>query len=221
MKTDTPLAEHLAAAVRARLAHLGRAQRWLAKEIGVDAPNLSRMLAGTSLVKLDTLTKIAAALGTTVGDLLGGRADQFALPLCGWIPGGKAADPSAAADTTNFNEMFEGGTFTLDVRGESMCGAGVFDNDTVVLRQAETADDGDIVAVVVNGERTLKLMGKDSQGRPALLSFNDEFPPILLRDGDDVKIEGVVIGGAWTVKRRRWKPKPVRGRLAAPKGKKK
>lgn len=196
--------------IRSLLDARGMTQARLAALAEMHVPDVSKLLKGGRATSLGTLAKVADALGTTVSALIDPAPPPYSLPSCGWIPGGKLSAPMPEHGMTNFNEMFAGGVYTLDVRGTSMVGAGIFDSDTVILRRCETASIGDIVAAVVNDERTLKVYGEHN-GRPALLAFNDDFPPIILNDGDDVRIEGVVIGGAWTVKRRRWKPKPVRG----------
>ena len=49
-------------------------------------------------------------------------------------------------------------TFALRVRGSSMVGAGIFPGDELVVKQAETGDDGDIVVALVDDEATVKRL---------------------------------------------------------------
>lgn len=195
-----------------------------AEAFGVTPANLSRYLNGKTVPSTETLMKMAEVLGVSLADLEGVGpkvADRgaFSLPNCGWVPAGKLADPATAAEMTRFHDMFGGdGVYTLDVRGDSMVGAGIFNHDLLVVRPVEYADAGEIVVAEVNGEKTVKMLGvKD--GRMCLLAFNDGYPPVFFTDDDDVRIVGLVIGGVWERNRRRQPPKPAYSKSA--KGKKK
>ncbi len=67
--------------------------------------------------------------------------------------------------------------FALTVTGDSMEGAGILDGDTVVCAKADTARDGQIVVALVDGESTIKRLGRDA-GRVALLPANVKYKPI-------------------------------------------
>ena len=58
-----------------------------------------------------------------------------------------------------------GDFFLLHAKGESMIGAGIDPGDLVVVRKQETAEDGDIVVVLVNNENTLKRYYRDEAHR--------------------------------------------------------
>lgn len=76
--------------------------------------------------------------------------------------------------------------FALTVAGDSMIGAGIFDGDMVVIRQQETAEDGDIVAALLAGpaeeEATVKRLGHDG-GRVMLIPENPAMSPFEMVDG--------------------------------------
>jgi len=76
--------------------------------------------------------------------------------------------------------------FALTVAGDSMIGAGIFDGDMVVIRQQETAEDGDIVAALLPGpaeeEATVKRLGHD-RGRVMLIPDNPALSPFEMIDG--------------------------------------
>ncbi|OYD09656.1 transcriptional repressor LexA [Paludifilum halophilum] len=81
--------------------------------------------------------------------------------------------------------------FLLSVRGDSMINAGVLDGDYVVVRQQQTADNGDIiVAMTEEHEATVKRFYKEKD-HVRLQPENDEMDPILL---PEVTILGKVIG---------------------------
>jgi repressor LexA len=82
----------------------------------------------------------------------------------------------------------EGTLFLLEVRGDSMIDAAICDGDYVVIRQEQTADNGQIVAALIEGEATVKTLQRKA-GHVWLLPHNDAYEPI---DGDQATILGVV-----------------------------
>ena len=85
--------------------------------------------------------------------------------------------------------------FALEVRGESMTGAGIFDGDTIMLRSQDTAEDGDIVVVLVDqDETTLKRLRRDAQrGEIVLEAENPDYPDIR-HAADRITVQGRLIG---------------------------
>lgn len=83
----------------------------------------------------------------------------------------------------------EGTLFMLRVKGESMIEAAICDGDWVVVRQQQTADNGDIVAAMIDGEATVKTFKKTAT-EILLLPHNPAFEPI---DGKDAVILGKVV----------------------------
>ena len=83
----------------------------------------------------------------------------------------------------------EGTLFLLRVTGDSMVDAAITDGDWVVVRQQPTADNGDIVAAMIDGEATVKTY-KRREGKIWLLPHNPEYAPI---PGDDATILGRVV----------------------------
>ena len=82
----------------------------------------------------------------------------------------------------------EGQLFLLKVVGDSMVDAAICDGDWVVVRQQPTADNGDIVAAMLDSEATVKTF-KRKDGHVWLLPHNPDFEPI---DGDHATILGKV-----------------------------
>jgi repressor LexA len=83
----------------------------------------------------------------------------------------------------------EGQLFMLKVAGDSMINAAIADGDWVVIRQQEDAENGEIVAAMIDGEATVKTL-KQSDGHVWLMPHNPAFTPIL---GDDASILGKVV----------------------------
>lgn len=83
----------------------------------------------------------------------------------------------------------QGNLFALKVRGESMIEAAICDGDWVVVRSQKTAENGDIVAAMLDGEATVKTF-KQRDGHTWLLPRNSAFEPIL---GDHAEVLGKVV----------------------------
>ena len=83
----------------------------------------------------------------------------------------------------------EGSLFLLKVVGESMIDAAICDGDWVVIRQQNVADNGDIVAAMIDGEATVKTF-KRTRGQVWLMPHNPAFDPI---DGNDAVVLGKVV----------------------------
>ena len=83
----------------------------------------------------------------------------------------------------------DGTMFTLEVRGDSMIDAAICDGDWVVVRQQPNADNGDIVAALLDNEATVKTF-KREPGHVWLLPHNPAYSPI---DGNHATILGKVV----------------------------
>ena len=83
----------------------------------------------------------------------------------------------------------EGSLFLLKVVGESMVDAAICDGDWVVVRQQNVADNGDIVAAMIDGEATVKTF-KRTRGQVWLMPHNRAFDPI---PGNDAAVLGKVV----------------------------
>ena len=83
----------------------------------------------------------------------------------------------------------EGSLFLLRVAGDSMVDAAITDGDWVVVRQQPTAENGDIVAAMIDGEATVKTF-KRRDGHVWLLPHNDAYQPI---PGDEATVLGRVV----------------------------
>jgi repressor LexA len=83
----------------------------------------------------------------------------------------------------------DGSLFLLKVVGDSMINAAISDGDWVVVRQQPDAENGDIVAAMIDGEATVKTLRR-RDGHLWLLPHNDAYQPI---PGDDATILGRVV----------------------------
>jgi len=83
----------------------------------------------------------------------------------------------------------DGDLFLLRVKGDSMIDAAICDGDYVVVRAGRAADNGSIVAALLEDEATVKTL-KVKDGHTWLMPHNPAFEPI---NGDDAVVMGTVV----------------------------
>lgn len=133
---------------------------------------------------------LAADTGTAVG------AQQMPkpafVPLVGRIAAGRPVLAEEAIEDVfplPKDIVGEGDVFLLSVTGDSMINAAITDGDWVVVRQQPTAENGDIVAAMIEGEATVKTF-KRRDGHAWLIPQNEAYEPI---PGDEATILGKVV----------------------------
>lgn len=82
--------------------------------------------------------------------------------------------------------------YLLRVRGDSMSGEGIMPRDLVVVKPQLTANHGDLVAVLIGDEATVKRINFDPKGI-RLMPSNPAYDPIVI-DTDDAKVLGRIVG---------------------------
>jgi repressor LexA len=128
---------------------------------------------------------------TAAGGAEEGPAPTY-VPLVGRIAaGGPVLAEQAVEDVFPLPRELvgEGTLFMLKVAGDSMVEAAICDGDWVVVRQQPTAENGEIVAAMIDGEATVKTY-KRRDGHVWLLPHNPAYEPI---PGDDATILGRVV----------------------------
>lgn len=105
------------------------------------------------------------------------QATEGKLPLLGKIAAGQPI--LAAEDCEYFSPINDTkADFCLRVRGDSMIGAGIKDGDIVFIRKQESVDDGEIAAVLVEDEATLKRVYINDDA-VTLISENPKYKPMI------------------------------------------
>jgi len=82
-------------------------------------------------------------------------------------------------------------TFFVRVEGDSMEGIGIYSGDILVVDRSVTPRSGSVVVAVVDGGLVVKELQKTLDGM-ALVSANESYSPILLDEGSDCYVWGVV-----------------------------
>ncbi len=116
------------------------------------------------------------------------------LPLSGVVAAGRPIEAVETPETVGVpDEMLGlGDYFALRIRGQSMIEEGIFDGDTIVVRSQASAESGQTVVALVDGEATVKKYYRWTDGvelRPA----NPEMDSIFVHEGE-FAIRGVVVG---------------------------
>src|SRR3989339_1575764 len=119
------------------------------------------------------------------------------LPVLGFIAAGQPiepyTDPNASFAVPPSMVSAKKRCFVLQVKGDSMIEAGIYDKDYVVIEQTEQASNGEVVvALLDNGFATLKRFFKEST-RVRLEPANSSMSPIFVT-GDKVRIQGKCVG---------------------------
>jgi repressor LexA len=137
---------------------------------------------------------VAGAAAVPVTDVAGSDAlpEPAFVPVLGRIAaGGPILAEEAVEDVFPLPRELvgEGALFLLKVVGDSMVEAAICDGDWVVVRQQNVADNGDIVAAMLDGEATVKTF-KRAGGQVWLMPHNPAFDPI---PGNDATVLGKVV----------------------------
>src|SRR5210317_792519 len=117
------------------------------------------------------------------------------LRLVGRIAAGHPIEAIEDQDEIDLHEMFVGDNrYALEVKGESMIGAGILDGDIVIIESQDTAQYGDIVVALIDEqEATLKRYRRYADGRIELAPENPDMKPMVY-DPNRVRIQGLLIG---------------------------
>lgn len=107
------------------------------------------------------------------------------IPLAGLIAAGEPIEAIEQTETITVPKSMlspNGQHYALKVKGDSMIDEGIFDNDIVVIRKQEVADNGTIVVALINGnEATLKKIYKEKNGF-RLQPANPKLKPIFVKE---------------------------------------
>lgn len=121
-------------------------------------------------------------------------AAMVEIPLLGWISAGQPVDISEDNERVSVPaNMVRRNTYALKVRGHSMIDDNIQDGDIVIIEKRESAENGQSVVAMINGEQvTLKKFYVERDGI-RLQPANPEMEPIYLKN-QDVQILGIVTG---------------------------
>lgn len=115
------------------------------------------------------------------------------LALRGRVSAGYGIEAIECSEPFSLREVFghHQDLFVLQVCGQSMTGAGIYDGDYIVCQSAQTAENGQIVVALLDEQNaTLKRFFRDRKAA-RLMPANDAFEPII---SDTCRIQAVAVG---------------------------
>jgi repressor LexA len=184
----------------------------LAKRTGLSKARISQYVHGKFIPKSDAILTIAEVLGVSELWLMG-RTDSMEPALSSPIPCPENVSPLRLCRYPILGEIACGAPilavedpdagyvtaaetnadFCLTAKGDSMIGARIFDGDEVFIQQTDLVENGEIAAVVVDGEATLKRVYYYPEEEKLILSpENPAYEPLVFvgRELADIRILG-------------------------------
>lgn len=164
----------------------------LAELIGTSKQTIQRYESGRiSNIPPERVESLARALGTTPSELMGWGDDIAVydniapvtlkkLPLLGKIACGEPIYAAEEHESYVAVGSSLDADFCLLASGDSMIGARIYDGDVVYIRSQDTVDNGDIAAVIINDEATLKrVYFYPEEGKLILSPENTKYAPLV------------------------------------------
>ena len=181
----------------------------LAEIIGTSKQTIHRYENGIfTNVPPEKVESLANALGTTPGELMGWDSEPLtsydnvmpmsvkSLPVLGDIACGMPIYADEKHESfVSVSDKFDA-DFCLTARGDSMIGARIYDGDIVFIRSQSTVENGEIAAVILGDEATLKrVYYYPNEGKLVLSPENPRYAPLVYvgRELENVKIIGKAV----------------------------
>jgi repressor LexA len=121
-------------------------------------------------------------------------AEMVEIPLLGYIAAGRPVDVYEQRERVLVpSNMVRKNTYALKVRGHSMVDDNIQDGDIVIIEKRESAENGESVVAMINGETVTLKKFYVERGGIRLQPANPDMEPIRLRN-EEVQILGIVTG---------------------------
>lgn len=181
----------------------------LARRVGIAKSAISRYFNGTRELPLNRIGDFASALHTSPNFLLGMEEEPpkpqgIKIPVLGTVAAGIPI--SAVEDILDYEEIpqswqNQGEFFGLRIKGDSMK-PDINNGDTVIVKQQSTANNGEVVIALVNGDdATCKKFEKLDNGI-MLISNNSEYSPMYFSNEEVITKPVVIIGKVVELRRK-------------------
>ena len=198
---DEKLAKLIGRNISNLLLKRGKSQKDLCDNLGFSPASVSSWVNGSRMPLKGKLLLIAAYLGCTLDDLMydpkeARRKHSYSIPVYARVGAGLPLEASEEIiDREEIPEQMAslGDFYGLRIGGDSM-EPRIVEGDVVIVRKQDTAEDGDIVIALVNGNDAVCKRLKIYKDGIALLSNNPVYPPMYFSRSDTQDIPVRIIG---------------------------
>ena len=189
--------------IRALRTNANMTQIELANKLNISNSTLSQYESGARTPSDDMKLKIAALFQVSTDYLLSGTANTVntktkgvQIPVLGEVRAGYPME--AVENIIDYEEIDEemarrGEFFALRIKGDSMEPRFV-EGDVVIVRKQETADSGDIVVALVNGDSATIKKLKRHQNGITLVPSNSAYEPMYYSNEEIMELPGNILG---------------------------
>lgn len=195
--------------IKARRQELGISVEELAIRIGKNKATIYRYENGDiGKVPYDVLEPLSEALDVSIGYLVGSDdtteerplpsnlipiTKVNRIPVVGTIAAGKPITAEENIEAYIMLDQEYKADFALRIKGDSMIDAGINDGDLALIIKDRPIDNGDIYAVLIDGDATLKKVYKNDDYL-TLQPCNSKYQPIMVKEEDEPYIVGKLSG---------------------------
>jgi repressor LexA len=160
----------------------------LSRLTGISKPRLSQYKNGVYVPKADAICAMARALGVSEAYLLGttdipearSGGKYKVLPVIGQIACGNPVFASEEDGGAVYTDADTDADFCLIARGDSMKDARINNGDTVFIKKADSVNNGEIAAIIIGDEATLKrVYYYPESAKLMLISENSNYEPMV------------------------------------------
>ncbi len=177
----------------------------LSRRTGISKPRLSQYKNGVYVPKADAICAMARVLGVSEAYLLGNsdspspdiaaNAKFKALPVVGEIACGAPVFANEEDGGLVYTDSDTDADFCLIAKGDSMKDARINNGDTVFIKKSDTVNNGEIAAIIINDEATLKrVYYYPESAKLMLIPENSSYEPMVFTGEELEKIR--IIGKA-------------------------
>lgn len=205
---DLPLKRKISDNIKRLMKERGWTQLKLSEKSHISKSTLSDYINCNTLISPGNVEKLSEAFGVHKSDidpsfkniypikeekLLYGDTPSFtSLPIVGAISCGNgvlAYEDIEGYEDTPDSWLNGGEYFYLRAKGDSMINARIHEGDLLLIRRQEEVENGEIAAVLIDGEAVLKKVYKNDDSM-ILQSENPMYPPIIVGKGQNIQVIG-------------------------------
>lgn len=200
---DLPLKKEISANIKRLMAERNWNQIELSERAGISKSTLSDYINCKTLIKPGNVEKLAGAFNVPKSEIDPSFSTSLIyypeanerlidLPVVGTISCGDgtlAYEDIEKYEPTPRTWLNGGEYFYLRAKGDSMINARIQEGDLLLIRRQEVVENGEIAAVLIDGEAVLKRVYKTEQG-VILQSENPAYKPIFLDQDKNIRIIG-------------------------------